>query len=140
MPWVGDRRLLVGFAVKDYSEFPAELVQSLQDSAFALPATCSADFFCPAVDPLATESAAAAPKVLAVGGSLALFRDWLPSPYVVCLHAALPAAAATYLWYALLDLVTAAAARGILVSIELPASDAGWSSSMGKVLQAKCPS
>ena len=87
---VGDPHLLGGFAVKGYSEFPAELVQSLQDSAFALPATCSADFFCPAVDPLATESAAAAPKVLAVGGSLALIQDWLPSPYIVCLHARHP--------------------------------------------------
>ena len=117
MPWV---RLLVGFTVKGYSEFPPELVQSLQDAAFALPATCTADVFCRqpqptfpvlielfsglgrltaqarthgapgslAVDSLATESAAAAPMVLDVVDNLALLRDWLLSPYIVCLHAA----------------------------------------------------
>ena len=51
MPWVGDRRLLVGFTVKGYSEFPPELVQSLQDAAFALPATCTADVFCRQLQP-----------------------------------------------------------------------------------------
>ena len=68
-----------------------------------------------------------------------VLRDWLLSPYIVCLHAVPPAATAPSLWAALLDLVTTADARGILVSIELPASDAGWCSPEGRALQAKYP-
>ena len=46
MPWVGERRLLVGFTVKGYSDFPLTLVQSLQAAAFALPSTSQLMFSC----------------------------------------------------------------------------------------------
>ena len=79
------------------------------------------------------------PSFLDVVANLALLRDWLFSPYIVCLHAAPPAAAEPSLWAALLDLVTTADARGILVAVELPASDAGWRLPAGQAVQATCP-
>ena len=47
-----------------------------------------------AVDSCVAASSAAAPMILAVVSNLVLLRTWVSSPYIVCLLAALPAAAA----------------------------------------------
>ena len=86
----------------------------------------------------AAPQSATVPTVLDVVRDRVLLTDWLSSPYIVCMHAAPPACASAAVWVALLELAQVANARGVLVSVELPADDPGWSSPPGRALRALC--
>ena len=170
-PWTGDRKLLVGFTVKGFLDFPPSLVTRLSAGLFQLPPSATADVFevhechpypvllelCSglgrltaqarhhgargsvAVDFTTARDASAVPLQLDLAHASSLVCEWLSSPFITCVHVAPPGDMSLELSESIAAIVQHAAAKDLVVSLELPTSDSFWASPAGAVVAQACP-